>query len=225
MSIAPRRSTGLLISTGRAVTRQCGSLAFYRSRQLLHLTPQRPPPPSSTFTRHVPHAAGFHASARRDVKAGDAIPDLEVLTEHSPGNKVNLAKELQGKGRAVIVGVPAAFSPSCSNSHVPGYLNHPKLKDAGPVFVVSVNDPFVMKAWALAMDPMSLSGVRFLADPSGAFTSALDLSFDGAAIFGNARSKRYALLVEDGKVKESFVEPDGTGVNVSTAENVLGKDF
>ncbi len=93
------------------------------------------------------------------VKAGDSIPTVE-LVEDSPGNTVNLAKELAGSN-GLIIGVPAAFSmssfpqitsttrlkrmsgPSCSNSHIPGYMNHPKLQDAGKVFVVSVNDPFV----------------------------------------------------------------------------------
>jgi 2-Cys peroxiredoxin 5 len=133
------------------------------------------------------------------------------LVEDSPGNKVNLANELKGKG--VIIGVPAAFSPACSASHIPGFINHPKLKEAGQVFVVAVNDPFVTKAWATSLDPTGKSGVRFLGDPSGEFTKALDLSFESSAIFGNDRSKRYALLVENGKVKEAFVEPDNIGLN------------
>ncbi|MCJ1258760.1 Peroxiredoxin-5, mitochondrial [Lignoscripta atroalba] len=178
----------------------------------------------------------FHTTSPAFVRAGDSIPDLDVLTENSPGNKVNLAKELTGKG--LIIGVPAAFSPSCSNSHIPSYLNSEFLKDAGKVFVVSVNDPFVMKAWATTLDPDSRSGVqfslsttfpppglrnptnlpptnqiRFLADPTTSFTSALDLLFDGSAIFGGPRSKRYALVVDEGKVKEAFVEPDATGVD------------
>lgn len=70
-----------------------------------------------------------------------------------------------------------------------------------------------MGAWATALDPTGSSGIRFLADPHGALTSALDLSFDSAAIFGNARSKRYALVVEDGKVVQAHVEPDNTGLN------------
>ena len=98
------------------------------------------------------------------VKVGDSIPSVE-LVEGSPGNKVNLANELKGKG--LIIGVPAAFSkylahqsavfpvclwlvtnssflgPGCSTNHIPGYLNSEKLKDAGQVFVVSVNDAFV----------------------------------------------------------------------------------
>lgn len=82
----------------------------------------------------------FHASPRVFIKAGEPIPDLEVLHEDSPGNKVNLAREL---GSGVIIGVPAAFSGTCSQKHVPSYIQHPKLRDAGKVFVVSVNDAFV----------------------------------------------------------------------------------
>ncbi|KKA23011.1 AhpC/TSA family protein [Rasamsonia emersonii CBS 393.64] len=165
-------------------------------------------------------SALFHSTRPAFVKVGDALPDLDVLVEGSPGNKVNLAKELQGKG--LIIGTPAAFSPACSSTHVPGYINHPKLKDAGKVFVVSVNDPFVTKAWGASLDPTGKSGIRFLGDPTGKFTEALDLGFDSTAIFGNRRSKRYALVIEGGKVKEAFVEPDNTGVNVSAAEKVLG---
>jgi hypothetical protein len=70
-----------------------------------------------------------------------------------------------------------------------------------------------MGAWGTSQDPTGKSGIRFLADPHGELTSALDLSFDGAAIFGNARNKRYALVVENGKVTEAHVEPDNTGLN------------
>lgn len=89
-----------------------------------------------------------------------------------------------------------------------------------------------MKAWGDQLDPAKETGVcsrpprvrlkpspdilpqiRFLGDPSAAFTKALDLDFDGSAIFGGVRGKRYALLIEDGKVKEAFVEPDNTGTN------------
>ncbi|KAI7566935.1 hypothetical protein KC346_g20871, partial [Hortaea werneckii] len=65
--------------------------------------------------------------------------------------------------------------------------------------------------------------IRFLADPHATLTNALDLAFDSTAIFGQPRSKRYALVVEGGKVSEAHVEPDNTGVNVSTASKVLGR--
>ncbi|TVY73538.1 Peroxiredoxin-5 [Lachnellula suecica] len=163
----------------------------------------------------------FSSSARAFIKVGDKIPSLDVLVENSPGNKVNLSEQIKS-GKSLIIGVPAAFSPSCSNSHVPGYINHQKLKDAGKVFVVAVNDPFVTKAWGESLDPSGSSGIRFLGDPTAKFTKALDLSFDGTAIFGGPRSKRYALVVEDGKVKSIHEEPDNTGLDVSAAEKVLG---
>ncbi|KAG9517200.1 peroxiredoxin, partial [Aureobasidium melanogenum] len=161
----------------------------------------------------------FHASAPIMVKVGDSIPDIELM-EDSPGNKVSIPKLLKGKG--LIIGVPAAFSPSCSESHIPGYINYKNLKDAGDVFVVSVNDPFVMKAWAHDLDADKKSGIRFLADPDCKFTKALDLDFDATPVLGNHRSKRYALVIEDGKVKEAHVEPDNTGMSVSVVEKVLG---
>ena len=102
---------------------------------------------------------------------------------------------------------------------------------------ITTTDNFTsMKAWGAALDPTSKTNVcfnhltfspqwhciskadpqiqiRFLGDPSGQFTKDLDLTFDSAAVFGNDRSKRYALVVEDGKVKSAHVEPDNTGVN------------
>ncbi|KAF2853778.1 AhpC/TSA family protein [Plenodomus tracheiphilus IPT5] len=175
---------------------------------------RRLPLPRSLATRRL-----FHATAPAFVSVGDKLPHAD-LVEGSPGNKVNLAKEL-GSGKGIVIGVPAAFSPSCSEKHIPGYINSSKLQDAGKIFVVSVNDPFVMKAWGKTLDPSGSSGIRFLGDPSLAFTKALDLSFDGASIFGGDRSKRYALKIENGTVKEAHVEPDNTGLNVSAAEKVL----
>jgi len=153
------------------------------------------------------------------VKQGDSIPDVDLF-EDSPGNKVNLSKEL-ATGKGVIIGVPAAFSPSCSDTHIPGYIASDKLKSAGKVFVVSVNDAFVMKAWGKSLDESKSSGIRFLADPSGDFTRAWDVEFDAAKILGNNRSKRYAVLTEDGKVVKAAVEPDNTGVSISAADSLL----
>ncbi|KAI2627688.1 Redoxin-domain-containing protein [Hypoxylon sp. NC1633] len=178
---------------------------------------------TAAFSRTTAAAAAtrhFHASPRALVAVGDAIPDLDALHEDSPGNKVNLAREF-ASANGVIVGVPAAFSGACSQTHVPGYIHHPRVRE-GKVFVVSVNDAFVMKAWADQLDPTHESGIRFLADPAGEFTKALDLGFDAPAIFGGMRGKRYALVIEDGKVKSVHVEPDNTGTDVSLAEKVLG---
>ncbi|KAI9049238.1 hypothetical protein LZ554_007085 [Drepanopeziza brunnea f. sp. 'monogermtubi'] len=154
------------------------------------------------------------------VKVGDSIPSIP-LVEGLPDNKIDLASEL-ASGSGIIIGVPAAFSPTCTDSHIPGYIAHPKLKSAGKVFVVSVNDSFVMSAWGKSLDKDGSSGIRFLGDPSGEFTRALDVEFAAAPLLGTNRSKRYAMVVEGGKVKSISVEPDNTGATVSTAEKILG---
>ncbi len=74
------------------------------------------------------------------VKVGDSVPSVELF-ENSPGNKINIANELSS-GKGLIIGVPAAFSPGCSDTHLPAYIASHKLKEAGNVFVVSVNDAF-----------------------------------------------------------------------------------
>ncbi|KAK6428555.1 hypothetical protein LTR95_015299 [Oleoguttula sp. CCFEE 5521] len=140
----------------------------------------------------------FHASLRPLIKVGDAVPDVELM-ESSPGNKVTLSSEL-ATGKGLIIGVPAAFSK---------------------VFVVSVNDAFVMKAWGASLDPDENSKMRFLADPHGAFTSQMEMAFDSKAIFGNERSKRYAVRTEDGRVTGVDVEPDNTGVNGASSFQIL----
>ncbi|KAK8138035.1 Redoxin [Apiospora sp. TS-2023a] len=170
-------------------------------------------------------ARSFHATRRSLVQVGDSLPNLEVLCEASPGNKVNLLDEFKST-KGLVIGVPAAFSPACSQQHVPGYMSHSKTKEilgmGGKVVVVSVNDAFVilmipglnsMNAWHEQLDPVKESGIRFLGDPTGDFTRALDLGFDAPAVFGGMRGKRYALVIEDGKVKEAHVEPDNTGTN------------
>lgn len=112
---------------------------------------------SSGVSRAALARRSFHVSSRAFVQVGDAIPDIELM-ENSPGNKVSIAQELK-KGKGIILGVPAAFSPACSAKHIPGYINHKALRNAGQVFVVSVNDPFVMKGWAATLDADGKSGV------------------------------------------------------------------
>ncbi|KAI5954781.1 hypothetical protein KGF57_003804 [Candida theae] len=173
--------------------------------------------------RPVIRQSPFHLrqSYRFYAAVGDSIPSTSVF-EGSPGNDVDLAQET-GKGKSLLVGVPGAFSPGCSQKHIPGYIeNANKFKSKGidNIFVLAVNDPFVTKAWGEGLLKNGAQ-VRFLADSTGDFTRGLDLLFDASKVFGNERSKRYALLVEDGKIKQTFVEPDNTSVDVSDATKVL----
>ncbi|EMG47809.1 PRDX5 Peroxiredoxin-5 [Candida maltosa Xu316] len=162
-------------------------------------------------------------SLRTYVAVGDKIPSTTVF-EGAPNNEVNLADET-ASGKSIIIGVPGAFSTACSATHVPAYIRRIRAfndKNFHKLFIVSVNDAFVTKAWGdQLLDSVAGEQIRFIADPKGDFTKELDLLFDASKFFGNERSKRYALIVEDGQVVKSFVEPDNTSVNVSSAENVL----
>ncbi|KAM9893527.1 hypothetical protein OXX79_009287 [Metschnikowia pulcherrima] len=173
--------------------------------------------------RFVPQLArSFSTSPARLVKAGDKIPSVSLF-EGSPGNEVNLAEEA-ASGKAVIVGVPGAFSPACSASHIPGFLQHLsefKNKGYNSIYVTGVNDAFVFKAWGEAVNKQGADNVRFLADPKGEFAKTWDVLFDASKFFGNERSERYAVLVEDGKVTQAFVEPEKIAIDVSAADAVL----
>lgn len=156
-----------------------------------------------------------------EIKVGDKLPST-VLFEHNPGEKV-VTTELFGKGKHVIFGVPGAFTPGCSKTHLPGYVQEhgslTKSKGIQSIACISVNDPFVMDAWGKAHD--ADGKIRMLADIEGEFTKAIGLIIDLTAVLGNHRSKRYAMVVEDGVVKSLHVEPDGTGLTCSLASNIL----
>lgn len=163
----------------------------------------------------------------RSLSTGQSLPTIELRLS-TPGDKVSLPTT----GKQILIGVPAAFSPGCSNSHIPGYLAKVKeFKAAGidGINIVSVNDAFVMKAWADSFSSDSTKDVlspgggnsgffKFLADHDGSFTSAAEVDFDASNILGGPRSKRFAAIIKDGVVQEAFFEPDNTGITVSAAE-------
>jgi len=155
------------------------------------------------------------------IKVNDKLPSID-LCEGNPGNKVNIAKLFEGVKKGVIFAVPGAFTPGCSKTHLPGYVENfdaIKAKGVEVIACVSVNDPFVMEAWG---DAHKATGkVRMLADPAGEFTKAIDMTLDLSAALGNVRSKRYSLVVENGVVKKINVEPDNTGLTCSLAPEIL----
>ncbi|OAA41189.1 RING finger protein [Beauveria brongniartii RCEF 3172] len=160
-----------------------------------------------------PASRAFHATSRALIRAGDEIPETEGLFENSAAAKVSLAAEFKS-GDGYIIGVPGAFTGTCSSKHIPSYINHPKLRDAGKVFVLSVNDPFVMKAWAEQLDPAGETPIRWIADPTAAFTKSLEMGFDGAAaVLGGTRCQRFALKVDNGKVTKVHLEADATAAD------------
>ncbi|XP_068922351.1 peroxiredoxin-5, mitochondrial isoform X1 [Petaurus breviceps papuanus] len=163
-------------------------------------------------------------AAMAPIKVGDALPSVEVF-EGDPGKKVNLAELFKGK-KGVLFGVPGAFTPGCSKTHLPGFVEQAdalKSKGAEVVACLTVNDVFVVNEWGLSQ---KVSGkVRLLADPTGAFGKATELLLDDSLVplFGNRRLKRFSMVVQDGVVKALNVEPDGTGLSCSLAPNLLSQ--
>ncbi|XP_048853957.1 peroxiredoxin-5, mitochondrial-like [Brienomyrus brachyistius] len=157
------------------------------------------------------------------IKVGQRLPAVEVQ-EDDPGKKVAMDKLFKGK-KGVLFAVPGAFTPGCSKTHLPGFVQQAeqlRSKGVQELACISVNDAFVMSAWG--KEHAAGGKVRMLADPTGAFAKAVDLLLDSdqiVQVLGNKRSKRYVMLVEDGVVKKIHVEPDGTGLTCTLATNVL----
>lgn len=154
------------------------------------------------------------------IKENDQIPSGALTSKGDLGIQHYDPREIFAKGRHVLFAVPGAFTPTCSEKHLPGYVeNAEALKKAGvqSINCIAVNDAFVMKAWG---DSLGIGDkVRLLSDGDGAFSEALGLATDTGA-FGGIRSKRYAMIIEDGVVEHLFVEDDKQ-FEVSKAEYVL----
>lgn len=153
------------------------------------------------------------------INVGDKLPATK-LHEGNPGNQVDIAALSAGK-KVVLFAVPGAFTPGCSKTHLPGYVNDAetiKAKGVDEIVCVAVNDAFVMDAWGKQQG--AEGKVRMLADPAADFTQAVGLEVN-AAVLGGIRSKRYSMIIEDGKVTALNVEPDGFGLSCSLSGGVL----
>ncbi len=164
------------------------------------------------------------------IKVGDTLP-ATTLMEFSEvegngcslgPNPVDVAKATAGKTIAVFA-LPGAFTPTCSAKHVPGYVEHfDALKASGvdEIWCVSVNDAFVMGAWA--REQKTDGKVRMLADGSADFTKATGLTLDLTGRGMGLRSNRYSMLVKDGKVAALNIEGPGK-FEVSDAATLLAQ--
>jgi peroxiredoxin len=156
------------------------------------------------------------------IAVGDKVPDVKVYTFSEKGPQETTSAEVLGRGKVVLFAVPGAFTPTCSDHHLPGFVMRAedlKAKGADSIVCVSVNDPFVMGAWG--QDQNVGREVVMLADGNGEFTEAMGLAMDGSGFgLGALRSQRYAAIIDDGVITWLAVEP-GAGLNVSSAEEVL----
>lgn len=154
------------------------------------------------------------------IQPGDAIPEV-TLKYIDDGVQTIDTPTLFAHRNVVLFAVPGAFTPTCSERHLPGFVEKfDEFRERGiEVACMAVNDPFVMQAWGESQNVPK--GLRMLSDGNGDFARALGLEMDASAFGMGLRSKRFALYAEDGVVKQLFVEAPGE-FKVSSAEHVLG---
>jgi peroxiredoxin len=156
------------------------------------------------------------------IKIGDRLPGASFRLVTSDGPKVVTTQEFFGGKKIVLFGLPGAFTPTCHKNHLPGFIAHQaafKAKGVDEIAMTSVNDHHVLAAWS------KVSGadgkIEFLADGNGDFAKAAGLEFDASGGGMGARSRRYAMLVDDGVVKILNIEDAPGKAEISSAENLL----
>ncbi|MBL0462302.1 peroxiredoxin [Aeromonas dhakensis] len=153
------------------------------------------------------------------IATGQTLPAGEFTFITPEGKQQRDTHRLFAGKRVVLFAVPGAFTPTCSNAHLPGYVvlaDQFKAKGVDAICCLSVNDAFVMKAW---QDAQNATAITMLADGDGSWTRALGLAKETGA-FGGVRAQRFALIANDGVVERLFVEAPGK-FEVSDAESLL----
>lgn len=141
------------------------------------------------------------------ISVGDKLPDATFKIMSADGARDITTDEIFAGRKVILIGVPGAFTPTCSNTHLPGYLeNHDAITTRGvdEIAMVSVNDHHVMAAWARATG--AEGKILFLADGNGAFVRAIGLNTDMSDRGMGTRSKRFSMVVEDGRVTALNIE-------------------
>ncbi|KAG7442107.1 Redoxin [Guyanagaster necrorhizus] len=174
---------------------------------------------SSLTTGAIPIANSAAATllSASQITPGKPLPPLTVK-ETSPEH----AETVSLTGKNIIIGVPGAFTGTCS-AQIPGYIEEYeafKAKGVEGIYVVGVNDQFVMNAWKEKLAPNS-TPIHFLADDQATFTGATGLVFDATPLLGTPRSKRYVMIVNDNQVMSLAVEEDPDKVTVTSAKTIL----
>lgn len=156
------------------------------------------------------------------ISMGDRVPDVQLMIMNTGEPECVQTGALLGRGNAVLFAVPGAFTPVCSDFHLPGFVRRVydlKARGISTIACVSVNDPYVMSAWGKAA---GVNGdILMLADPDAVFTTAMGMDIDASEDGLGTRSQRYAAVLKDGRIHELRVEQHFTDLLVSTADAVL----
>ena len=154
------------------------------------------------------------------IKVNDTIPEINFFYISESGPKKISSKELFAGKKVILVGVPGAFTPTCSLEHLPGFIEKKKEiyeKGIEKIIFVSKNDPFVMNEWKKSK---SENDIMFIGDSMGEFAEKSGLKMDLSVIGLGERLSRFALIIEDNVIKNIFDE-EGGGFEKSSANDVL----
>jgi glutaredoxin/glutathione-dependent peroxiredoxin len=155
------------------------------------------------------------------IKVGDKVPNTNFTVMTPEGPKPKTSDELFKGKKVVLFAVPGAFTPTCSNNHLPGFVKNAaaiKAKGVDTIAVTGVNDVFVMNAWKKSA---GADAIEFLADGSANFAKAMGLTADLTERGLGVRSQRYCMVVDDGVVKTLNVEDAPGKAEVSGADNLM----
>lgn len=158
------------------------------------------------------------------IKVGDHLPAVTFKVPTADGDKEFSTADVFAGKKVILVAVPGAFTPTCHKDHLPGFVARAaeiKAKGVDTIAFTAVNDVYVMGAWKEASH--AGDDILFLADGSAVFAKAVGLDLDLTAGGLGVRSNRYAMIVEDGVVKELQVEPDAGVAACSAAPSILDK--
>ncbi|MSU91949.1 redoxin family protein [Rhodobacteraceae bacterium 2CG4] len=159
------------------------------------------------------------------ISVGDRLPQATFLTLGPDGPEEVTAERFFGAGRAVLIGMPGAFTGTCSSAHLPSVvaaMEQIRARGVDRVAVVTVNDPFVLDAWSRAHGAAE-AGVTMLADADAAFTRAMGLVFSAPQRGLIDRSVRYAAIIDDGVVTELDVEQGRGTCDMTGGAAILAK--
>lgn len=158
------------------------------------------------------------------IKVGDSIPSAN-FKEITDEGLVDVSTDSVFKGRKVVMfGIPGAFTPTCSEQHLPGYVNKAaelSSKGVDEVICMAVNDAFVMKTWSEAQG--AGGKVRLLADGNAEVSKAMGLDLDASGFGMGIRCHRFSMVVDDGKVTTLHVEENPGALDVAACEVILGE--
>lgn len=157
------------------------------------------------------------------IAVGDRLPEATLYEMTADGPKPVESAAVFGSGTVAIFGVPGAFTPTCHLKHMPSFVANAdalRAKGVDAIVCVTVNDPFVAKAWAEATGA-DKAGIRVLGDATAAFVNALGITFDGSVVGLGTRAMRFSMVAKDGTVTFLASEDAPPAMDATSAEKML----